>query len=164
VKATPKDKTVWKLYETQTSMHFYFLHKDDMERFIAGNKTRIRAIYQPFDVAVIQVLADGKNVFLRHTLYYDRYRYCMSFRGMTKVQRQELDAWVVDFFGDDRERYKYNRFGKRRLYLNVEDDILFLQLAFKSLILRVDKIILKTEISVDKHESGETPCGEGCDP
>lgn len=149
LKYVPYDEKVWKLYETNKSFHFYFLNSDDMDRFVSANEKIIRAIYEPASNQDLNFLkkTDNKNTFLRLSLFYNKYRFCVVFKNMKPDVKKELDNWVNAIFGDESDdRFSYNNFGSRFLYLNAENDIMMTRLAFNQYILDVNKVILRTEI------------------
>jgi len=141
----PQDKKSWKLFQTYSSFHYYFLNKEDMECFISGNSKNVISVYQPLRDNDINILMSETDIYIRNTLFYNQYRYCMHFKCMDSKKIDELDEWVVNFFGEDEERYFYNNCGIRKLYLKNKDDIFLTRIAFSQYILKVQKVILRSE-------------------
>jgi hypothetical protein len=158
----PDDRACWKSLETETAFHFYFVHRADMLRFVAGNAHKVRVVHEPVTTADVTRLAGTTNTYLRATRFFDTYSYRVLFRGLTAEVTEELDGWVLALFGRSGEQAKYNAFGKRCLYLSNENDILLTRLAFSQYILRVEQVILRSD---DYHASdvGEKTGGKGRD-
>jgi len=157
LKHVPRAKDIWKLVETDRSYHFFFQHKEDFDRFVAGNTRRIHKIFEPSSENEIGVLQNTKNTYIRRTLFYNAYRFCINFRAMTPDVILELDSWITEFFGENPERFYFSYGSRCQLYLNEENDIILVRLAFSRYILRVQKVILRSEISNDDVISEETP-------
>ena len=148
LKYVPNDRTIWKMTESAIAFNFYFVHQEDMMRFVAGNLVKVRKIYEPASALEVQTFIDNKDCVIRKKFFFfNSYRYKITFRRMSSEVICELDTWVKDFFGEDEKRIGYSPCGQRFLYLNVENDILLVRLAFSQYVRRVEKVILKDEIN-----------------
>jgi hypothetical protein len=145
LKFMPKDKTCWKSTETYQSLYFYF----NMLEFISGNEKRIKTITEPENEKLVDFFnSTAKNTFIRLTLFHNKYRHCIRFKSMNSIVRKEMDEWVEEMFGTQSgERSYYNNYGYYRvLYLRDEIDIMLVRLAFSAQILKIQNIILRSEI------------------
>ena len=148
----PPDHGNWKLTEKWNyiygcnMMSFFFMLKSDADHFMKNNQERVRAAYALRDDIDPKVFENLPGP-VRDTLYFQRYRYSVEFKKLDHIERNEIDKWVAEIFGDDPEVSRYSGVGARVLYLKNENDILLVQLAFSTYISRVQTITLRSEIT-----------------
>ena len=87
---------------------------------------------------------------IRETLFWAKYRYCVTLReGDDKIQLEEIANWLSDFSAmnpdDDRLMISYST--PRRVYFADENDLLYFKLVFHTSISSIQKTLLSKEIS-----------------
>jgi hypothetical protein len=121
------------------SVSFFFHCGEEAARFIDDNAARIREVTRPACESHIDALQDGR-VQMRDRLFFDQYRFIVTFRGRTYMERDEVVAEVDDFVRDtfemtngsissERCRYQHGKHSTRRLYLRDEADVILVKLA-----------------------------------
>lgn len=141
------DNDDWKVTDTYQSLHFYFINAEDAAYFIRNNKKRINEVHAPASPNEISALQSEINGVLRTRKFWDEYDLCIIFRRENLAETDILDEWVTEHFGYDAPNIGYYSYSEpRRLYVKTELDLIYVTMAMKHMIQRVEKCILKENI------------------
>lgn len=160
-KMLPTDKKVFRRVRSYYQWKMYFLNESDYQAFILGMNTFkkdvvITNLWQPDDAAHLALLKTDHKLVTRKTLFFDSYTWKITFVPGYKMDKDELNGWVEEMFGEDgmQSKGKYSnkwiterfQFDERNhipvLYLKDEDDVVITKLIYSSSIKKIEKAII----------------------
>lgn len=133
--------------------NFFFSDPVEAERFIDDNAEKIDEVVRPLSLGDIDVLRD-RRVRLRESLYYGKFRWCVTFGGnpwfMQCMTTQEVDDFIAQTFSErdpTTYRYKHRKHSPRKLYLRDDADVVLVRLSIEEAnISAIEQVKLREEL------------------
>lgn len=140
----PPGNVPHRFVKTSSGFNFFFEELTDTIDFI-DNNPQSSQVWRPHSEEAVDRLSDAK-VRIRGTLFWGKYRWCMTFKCPDITDEEHIDEWVSEHFeGSEDDRIYYVFSSPRKLYLNSEIDVLTVKVGAGEFVKSVEYAVLTSE-------------------
>ncbi|RYD64879.1 MAG: hypothetical protein EOP83_08690 [Verrucomicrobiaceae bacterium] len=138
----------------------YFNDVNDVFRAIEKYPKHILNVATPINDRALQAMAGDSRIEVRDQLYWNKYRWVATFKGMTTEQGQEVSDWLRQYKENNDEildKFFLSFSNPVRVYFTDENDLFYFRVVFYEHIARIEKALLTEEIA-NERLSAEDAC------
>ncbi|RYD44949.1 MAG: hypothetical protein EOP83_31095 [Verrucomicrobiaceae bacterium] len=137
----------------------YFRDESTAAEFLSENAKYVVSVALPTSTEALSAISTDTRIEIRDSLYWNKFRWAAVCKSLDLDQIDELRDWLSNFkeqcgeVSDDRIMFSYST-SSPRVYFADEDDLFMFKFSFFNRISRLEKVLLKKEIS-NEHFSAE---------
>lgn len=130
----------------------YFRDEATAVEFLIENVDYVASVSAPSSNDALSAISNDTRIEIRESLYWNKYRWAAVCKSLDLEQVEELRDWLSNFkeqcgeTSDDRIMFSYSA-SSPRIYFTDEDDLFMFKFSFFNRISRLEKVLLKKEIS-----------------
>jgi len=139
-------------FDPVNSRNIEFLYFETVEHIISFVKEfekKIKTVWLPLNQAHIDESTNDEKVIIRQKLFFNKYRYRVIFNYMSyrREIRSDIIDWYNDLWATDEEVLFRSINMNPSMYFKSEDDLIMVKLAWSDNIEKIERIILKRELT-----------------
>lgn len=128
---------------------FFFLTKDDVDRFSGFVKGNIVELWRPHNDTVMELLDKKENVIVRRSLFYNRYRYKLTCPSWSYAIFTEVHEEVKKYNEEEPGRFEVSYSYPLTVYAKDDADVMLVRLTYPEYFTRATKVVLKDEVDAE---------------
>jgi hypothetical protein len=131
--------------------NIYFVEAGEAARFVSENAGVIIAVALPESTEAFAALTSDTRVEIRDTLFWGKFRWAAVCKPLTGEEVEELREWISNYkaqIEDDNDKIQFSySTSSPRIFFSEEDDLFMFKFAYFNRISRLEKVLLRKEIS-----------------